>query len=416
MPDIGEGLTEADITEWYVAVGDEVVIDQAIVEIETAKTTVEITATHAGTLLALGGAPGDSVAVGDVLFVIGEEGSQSEDSSQSEESSQLTVDSSQEEGSQQQRESSQSEDSSQFTVHSSQLEEEGPRTTVHGRRSESGERKTENGERPKAMPIVRKLAKERGIDLATITGTGPGGSITREDVENASKDESTVELIAMSRKRRAIAHHMSESWATIPHVTVQADIRAEHLLSVREGSGPEPVPVEAVVTQAVLPLLARHREFNAAVRDDSIEYRDGYHIGIAVDTTNGLMVVVVRDADTYTLEELAREIRRLAHAAHDGALLPGEAVGQTFTISNIGALGGGHGTPIIPMGTSGILSIGRAHSTPVVENGTLAVGMVAPIDLSYDHRLIDGGLGQRFLSELVENLETGRSSNIEGTP
>ena len=385
LPDIGEGLTEADITEWFVAVGDEVVVDQAIVEIETAKTTVEITATHSGTLLTLGGAPGDSVAVGDVLFVIGED------------SRQPTAD------------SRQQEESSQLTVHSSQSEEEGSQFTVKSR-------KTENGKRPRAMPIVRKLAKERGIDLTTITGTGPGGSITREDVENASKDESTVEVVAMSRKRRAIAHHMSESWATIPHVTVQADIRAEHLLRVREGSGPEPIPVEAIVAQAVLPLLARYRDFNATVRGDAIEYRDGFHIGIAVDTTDGLMVVVVRDADTYTLEELAREIRRLAHAAQDGTLLPGEAVGQTFTISNIGALGGGHGTPIIPMGTSAILSIGRAHSAPVVEDGDLEVGLVAPIDLSYDHRLIDGGLGQRFLSNLVEALESPGSNSDERTP
>ena len=258
------------------------------------------------------------------------------------------------------------------------------------------------------MPIVRKLARERGIDLSTIDGTGPRGAVTRADIEGSSSDESTTELVAMSRKRRAIARHMSESWATIPHVTVQADIRAEQILTARELTGAEPIPVEAIVAQAVVPLLSRYREFNATVRDDSIEYRNSFHIGIAVDTTEGLVVVVVRDADTLSLEALADEIRRLALAAQDGTLLPDEAIGQSFTISNIGALGGGHGTPIIPMGTSAILSIGRAHSAPVVENGSLAVGMVAPIDLSYDHRLIDGGLGQRFLSDLVDALESLR--------
>ena len=392
LPDIGEGLTEADIIEWFVAIGDDIVVDQAIVEIETAKTTVEITATHAGTMLALGGAPGDSIAVGEVLFVIGDGRAQSTE-----------------------HRTQEAEDGSRFTVDKSQAENR-EQEAENRERPKDGERKTENGKRPQAMPIVRKLARERGIDLATIAGTGPGGSITRADVENASTDESTVELVVMGRKRRAIARHMSESWATIPHVTVQADIRAEQILKARELTDAEPIPVEAIVAQAVLPLLSRYGEFNAAVRDDSIEYRNGFHIGVAVDTTDGLMVVVVRDADTLTLEELAEEIRRLAQAARDGNLLPNEAIGQSFTISNIGALGGGHGTPIIPIGTSGILSIGRIHSAPVVENGILAVGMVAPIDLSYDHRLIDGGLGQRFLSDLIKNLESTGSSNAEGTP
>ena len=383
MPDIGEGLTEADIIEWFVAVGDKVAVDQAIVEIETAKTTVEITATHAGTVLMLGGAPGDSVAVGDVLFVIGGE-------------------------------------SSQFTVHSSQ-----PRAQSTEHREQSTESRAQNTEhrtqtadgasQVRAMPVVRKLAKELGVDLAAVTGSGPGGAVTRADVENVSETASMVEVVPMGRKRMAIARHMSESWATIPHVTVQADIRAEMILRKRENNAANPIPVEAIVAQAVVPLLSRFKEFNAVVRDDSIEYRSNCHIGIAVDTDDGLMVVVVRDADTLPLDELAREIRRLARAAKEGTVTPDEATGQTFTISNIGALGGGHGTPIIPMGTSAILSIGRAHSAPVVEDGTLSIGVVAPIDLSYDHRLIDGSLGQRFLSSLVEALEATEPSDLEGT-
>jgi len=392
LPDIGEGLTEADIIEWFVAVGDEVAVDQAIVEIETAKTTVEITATHAGTVLHLAGSPGDTVAVGDVLFAVGED------------SQQPTAN------------SPQPEESSQFTAHSSQTEEEILPQLAGGdveERDRGGSRT--GGKAVRAMPIVRKLAKELRVDLTMIEGTGPGGAVTRGDVEEASRGGSDVELVAMGRKRKAIAHHMSESWATIPHVTVQADVRAETLLARRSPGTVDRLPVEAVIAQAVLPLLSRYREFNATVRDDSIEYRRSINLGIAVDTADGLMVVVVSDADTLSLEELAGEIRRLAHAAQDGTLLPDEAIGQTFTISNIGALGGGHGTPIIPMGTSAILSIGRAHNAPVVENGTIAVGMVAPIDLSYDHRLIDGGLGQRFLSDLVETLESTGISNIERT-
>jgi pyruvate dehydrogenase E2 component (dihydrolipoamide acetyltransferase) len=383
LPDIGEGLTEAEIVEWFVAVGDDIIVDQAIVEIETAKTAVEITATHPGTMLSLGGAPGDSIAVGDILFVIGDGRTRNTEQDSHQPSASL------------------------------------PRRAGEDVPRDEGQRGHPkppfSAERVRAMPIVRKLAKERGIDLSTVDGTGQGGSITRADLENAQTDGSTVQLVAMGRKRRAIARHMSESWATIPHVTVQADIRAEQILAARELADPTP-SVEAIVARAVVPLLARYREFNATVLDDSIEYHDRIHIGIAVDTTDGLMVVVVRDADTLSLHDLAGEIQRLARTAHDGTLLPHEATGQTFTISNIGALGGGHGTPIIPMGTSAILSIGLAHSAPVVEEGTLTVGVIAPIDLSYDHRLIDGGLGQRFLSDLVSTLESAGTSADEGTP
>jgi len=370
LPDIGEGLTEADIIEWFVDVGDDVTVDQAIVEIETAKTNVEITATRSGTMLALGGTPGDTVAVGSVLFVIGD----------GEESHQLSA------------VSHQPEDSRQPTSH---------------RRQPEDSRQEEEPTRVRAMPIVRKLAKERGIDLSTIDGTGPGGSITRKDVENASTGNATDDLVPMTSKRRAIARHMSESWATIPHVTVQADIRAENLLSARHVRS-RSIPLEAVVGRAVLALLRRYREFNAVVRGDSVEYRERYDLGFAVDTDEGLMVVVVRNADTLSGEELADEFVRLADGARTGTLTLDEVVGQTFTISNIGALGGGHGTPIIPMGTSAIVSVGRAREAPVVEDGALTIGAVAPIDLSYDHRLIDGSLGQRFLADLVDTLENLR--------
>ena len=204
--------------------------------------------------------------------------------------------------------------------------------------------------------------------------------------------------------RRAIADHMTESWTTIPHVTVQADFRAENLMAARKQRAPKPYPLEALVAVAVLPLLKRYREFNATLRGDSVDYRDHYNLGFAVDTPAGLLVAVVRDADELSVDDLADGFERVSSQALGGTLVPDDATGQTFTISNIGSLGGGHGTPIIPVGTSAILSIGRATEQPVVESGRLAVGLVAPLDLSYDHRLIDGGLGQRFLSDLITNL------------
>jgi len=370
LPDIGEGLTDAEIVEWHVAVGDVVAVDQLIVEIETAKTTVEITSTHAGTVLSLGGVPGDTINVGDALFVIGEQG----------EKVSLSVDG--------------HRDGTEQTSAPS------PQPSA---------RKTAQADpigRVRTMPVVRKLARDNAVDLEAVEATGPGGTVTRADVERAIRREPDETLTPLTRIRKTIARHMTESWTTIPHVTVQADIRAENLLAARRGSTEPPLPLEAIVGVAVLPLLARYREFNASMHQDVVEYKDRFNLGFAVDTEAGLMVVVVKNADRLTLEDLASEIDRLATSALAGTLTPEEATGQTFTISNIGALGGGHGTPIIPLGTSAILSIGRAKETAVVVGGEIAVGMVAPIDLSYDHRLIDGGLGQRFLSDLVENLES----------
>jgi len=191
LPDIGEGLTEAEIVEWSVAVGDEVKVDQLIVEIETAKTTVEITSTHAGTVLSLGGKPGDTINVGEMLFVVGQKGEKAGDAAL--------------------------------------LVRDPPRSKTRLSPLKGG--RGTSGERSRAMPIVRKLAAENGIDLATVEGTGPGGIITRSDVENAISRGSTETIVPLSRTRRAIARHMTESWTTIPHVTVQADVRAEQLMA-----------------------------------------------------------------------------------------------------------------------------------------------------------------------------------------
>jgi pyruvate dehydrogenase E2 component (dihydrolipoamide acetyltransferase) len=251
------------------------------------------------------------------------------------------------------------------------------------------------------MPIIRKLAKERGIDISTLIGTGPGGAIRRSDLDEAPDTAPPSNVTPLSQTRQTIADHMTKSWNTIPHVTVQAEVRAEALMATR-GS----MPMEVVVAEIVMPLLREYPEFNAEYTDAGIAHKPDIHMGFAVDTSAGLRVVVVRDADQLSVSDLAAEFARLAAAAKDRTVTFEEVTGQTFTISNIGALGGGHGTPIIPLGTSAIMSIGRATRQPVVEDEELAVGLVAPVDLSYDHRLIDGGLGQRFLADLVHGLES----------
>lgn len=351
LPDIGEGLKDAEIVVWHVALGDEVAVDQVVLEVETAKSIVDITSPFAGTVLFHGGGAGDTIDVGAVLFVVGEP------------------------------------DEAWTPL----AEAAAPPEQV---------------EVVKAVPAVRKLAREAGVDLTTVTGTGPGGAISREDVQAAAG--SPVERVTMTRLRRAIAEHMALSWREIPHVTVQADVDAGRLLDahriLRERSE-ESLPLEALLAQVVLPLLVEYPEFNATVEDGTVLLKRHYDLGVAVHTDDGLVVVVVPAADGLSVPALSEAIVRLAVRAKERTIAPNEVTGQTFTLSNIGALGGGHGTPIIPWGTTAILSLGRARQAPVVRDGVVTIARVAPLDLSYDHRVIDGAVGQQFLGSLVAAIE-----------
>ncbi len=262
------------------------------------------------------------------------------------------------------------------------------------------------------MPLVRKRARELGVDLAVVDGSGPGGRITREDVEAAAGRpgvrDADGERVSLSRLRKSIAEHMSRSWREIPHVTTFGEAEAGSLLSAKAAMAERqgaPFPLEALVIKAVIPALKTHPEFNASLEGDELVLRKRYDIGVAVDTPEGLILPVVKGADGMGLSEVAAEIVRLAEAARSRALTPDDVSGVTFTVSNIGAVGGGYGTPIIPFGTTAILSMGRAEDRAVVREGTVSVASLFPLSLSFDHRLIDGALGRRFLAAVIEHLE-----------
>jgi pyruvate dehydrogenase E2 component (dihydrolipoamide acetyltransferase) len=300
----------------------------------------------------------------------------------------------------------------------------------------------------KALPVVRKLAREVGVDLETVAGTGPDGRITRDDVTAAAEGSSEPRVAeyrsgtpepaeqpedteadepgaggyrngtaeprvedsagrAMSRVRRTIAERVSRSWAEIPHVTTFDEVDATRLLEVKKALTRRTgvaISIDALVVRAVVPALESHPDFNAHLDGDVLRDNETLDMGVAVDTDDGLMLVVVRDVSTQTLTEISGEIARLAVAAKARTATPDEMSGQTFTVSNIGAVGGGYGTPIIPHGTIGILSVGRAVERPVAREGKVVVAPMMPLSLSYDHRVIDGGAGRRFLAEVVENL------------
>jgi pyruvate dehydrogenase E2 component (dihydrolipoamide acetyltransferase) len=381
LPDIGEGLTEAEVVRWVVAVGDEVAEDAPVVEVETDKAVVEITSPHQGVVLFHGAEPGQTLQVGAVLTVIGQPG--------------------------------ESWSPANAAPIVGTLVEEAE--TLPNR---AGAPDLPPPEGIKALPLIRKLAKELGVDLAEVQGTGPGGRIRREDVQAAAGRTSSTpvprpagegeERVRLSRLRRTIADRMERSWREIPHVTTFDTVAADRLLDLRAALAARrdaPVPIETLVVMAVLPVLAEYGEFNASLDGEDLVFKRHYDIGVAADTQEGLIVPVVKSADRLDLRTLAAEIARLAAAARSRSLTPDELSGATFTVSNIGAIGGGHGTPIIPVGTTAILSVGRAQPQAVVRDGAVAVATMMPLSLSYDHRIIDGGLGRRFMARLRENLE-----------
>ncbi|HET9258550.1 MAG TPA: dihydrolipoamide acetyltransferase family protein [Acidimicrobiia bacterium] len=433
LPDIGEGLTEAEIVRWLVAEGEHVAADQPVVEVETDKAVVEIPSPYAGVVIAHGAAEGEVIEVGQVLVTIGEP---DEESSPAAETAPPATD-----------------DEAPTSSH--------PEPIV-GTLSDEAEvlsAPTDGAGAPpatvQALPIVRKLARENGVDLETVTGSGPGGRITRADVEavignvkqepeplttphtptqphvhhavsdvavgagHGISDDDFVppapaaptgedERRQMSRLRRTISANMSKSWAEIPRVTTFEDVDATRLLEVRKALGDRhevKIPLEALVIKALLPAIDEFPEFNSSIDGDDLILHSGRHIGIAVDTAEGLMVAVIRDAEQKTVLELAAEVRRLGEGARDRSLTADELAGQTFTVSNIGAVGGGHGTPIVPYGTVAILSVGKARLRPVVFDEDLGIAPVMPLSLSYDHRVIDGAMGRRFTALLIENLE-----------
>lgn len=372
LPDIGEGLIEAEIVRWVIGVGEPVEQDAPLVEVETDKAVVEITAPQAGVVLYHGGDAGEVITVGSILAVIGQPGE----------------------------------------TWAPAPAEPAPIVGTLIEEAEVLPAREAVIEPVKALPLVRKLARDLGVDLAGVAGTGPEGRITREDVERVARPpqeagEGAEERVRLSRVRRTIADHMERSWREIPHVTTFEAVEAERLLAARRAIADrydKPIPIEALVIRAVLPVLTEYPAFNATLDGDELILKRYYDIGVAADTPDGLIVPVVKGADGLALLDLAVEITRLSAAAKQRTLAPGELSGATFTISNIGAVGGGHGTPIIPYGTTAILSVGRAEPRAVVRNGAPAVAQMLPLSLSYDHRVIDGGLGRRFIARLAENL------------
>ena len=359
LPDLGEGLTEGEVARWLVAEGDEVAEDQPLVEIQTDKTTVEVPSPAAGKVARILVEEGKVVPVGTVLVVIGEDGA----------------------------------------VPDEQPRAEPPASAPSGKqdpgRAQAG--------RVRATPLVRRLAQELGVDLQTLVGTGPQGRVTEADVRQAgTAGEPTPGPVSEGRRepirgvRRLIAEHMTRAHREVPPVTwvEEADFSDVDLKLL--------VPA---ILKACAETLKEFPELNARLDGDDIVYLDRYDIGVAVQTDDGLVVPVVRDCDSASVDDLAAEVARLAESARAGTLKPEELRGSTFTVTSAGKLAGLFQTPIVNHPEVAILSVGRIAERPVVRDGKVEAGRTGYVALTFDHRVVDGARAAEFGLAVIRRLE-----------
>ena len=372
LPDLGEGLTEGEIARWLVAEGQEIGEDDPLVEIQTDKTTVEIPSPAAGKVARILVAEGQTVAVGTVLVIIGEDGTKP-------------------------------------------TEDEDPRATEAPQKqaaasdpdpsSRLAPGHAPSGQRARATPLVRRLAQDLGVDLETLDGSGPQGRVTEEDVRSAGASPGLAPGHAPEGRweplrgvRKLIAEHMARAHAEVPPVTwvEECDFGAVDLKRL--------VPQ---TLKAVAEALKEVPELNARLENDEIVYLDRYDLGVAVQTDQGLVVPVVRDCDSRSVEELADEVARLAEAARAHKLKPDELRGSTFTVTSAGKLGGLLTTPIVNHPEVGILSIGRVAERPVVRDGEIVARPTGTIAVTFDHRVVDGARAAEFGLAVIRRLEGG---------
>jgi pyruvate dehydrogenase E2 component (dihydrolipoamide acetyltransferase) len=391
FPDVGEGIAEAEIVRWLVKEGDSVTEDQDLLEVETDKALLTLNSPYTGRIKKIHGQEGEIIKVGDVL---------------------TTVDAGGEE----------------TTVTEADKRDSG---TVVGNLSD--DEVVEVVQPVQAMPAVRALAKQMGINLASVKGTGPGGRITKEDVEKAATTtgqqttgeadaHGVVEKVPLRGIRRTIAKRMAEASKRVAEVTIweDADITELEQVRAKERSVAEEKGIRLTylpfLIKAILPALKAHPYFNASLDEaaEAIILKKYFNIGIAVDTSDGLIVFVIKDTDKKNILDLAREIATLADKARVRKIDLHELKGSTFTITNYGVVGASYGTPIINHPEVAILGLGKIEDRAVVRDGQITIRKMMPLSLAFDHRVIDGVEAGRFLGVVIQHLEDPNLMLIEG--
>lgn len=437
LPDLGEGITEADVLKVYVSPGDVVAIDQPIVEIETEKATLDVPSGLAGTVTAVLVRAGQTIPVGAALIEVGvgtpvpapvpsgPNAPQATPSAPAPVAAAVAPPAT---------------PSVQPPAPSVTTTSAPPATSVAG------------GAVP-ASPAVRKLAREIGMEIASVAGTGPSGRITDDDVKRAARERRLdhevnpashsdeghhasgrplpdftqwggVTREPLSRLRRTVARNMAQSWAEIPHVHLydRADITAmeevRQQFKARATAAGGTLTISVMMLKVIATALRAHPRLNASLDTESNELvlKDYVHIGVAVDTERGLVVPKIENVDRKNIIDLSVELNEIAERARKNELTLEEMRGSTFTVTNLGSFGIGHFDPIINWPEVAVMGLGRAQQTAVwdAETKTWAPRLMMPLSLGHDHRIIDGADGARFLTWIVDAIRNPLLMALEG--
>jgi len=393
LPDLGEGLTEAEIVNWLVAVGDTIVVDQPVVEVETAKAAVEVPSPFAGVVTALHGKPGEALQVGKPLVTVGAATGFTEPGVVTAE----RVD----------------EGSGNVLI--------GYGTSTTTRRKRGSRRRPANNSpvtatvsaKPAVIsPLVRQLAREHGVDLTRVPGSGPQGIVRRCDVDRAIAEVTAPtppgNRIPLKGLRKTVADKLSLSRREIPEATVWVDVDATGLLAARAAlntAGPK-VSLLALIARFTVLGLKKFPELNSRVERDEIVLLDEINLGFAAQTDRGLMVPVVRGTQDLSTRELSNALADKTSAARDGKLKPADLTGGTFTVNNYGVFGVDGSAAIINHPEAAILGVGRIIDRPWVVEGQVVARKVCELTLAFDHRVCDGGTAGGFLRYIADCVES----------
>jgi pyruvate dehydrogenase E2 component (dihydrolipoamide acetyltransferase) len=455
LPNLGDGIDTGDVLEVLVKEGDTIAKDQGIIEIETGKATMQVPSATAGKIIKIHVGAGQTIPVGATLLTL--EGADAPAKAASPAPSKPAVTTPAEKAP---AEKAPAEIAAKPAAPAPQPKAPSPESPAAAQPASqpapapkpaatprpasqspapSPPQPTEVAEPAQdsnvaAGPAVRRFAREVGVDLARVTGSGPGGRITREDVlavvrqasqtaaASPAKTSSTatardawgpIRQERMPKIRKVIAAKMHESWTTAPRVTNFDDADVTDLEKIRVSSKEDYAKKGIKLTslpfviKAVASALKNHPAINAAVdlEHEQIIYKEYVNIGIAVDTERGLVVPSLRSADQMSVADVARALAQLSENVRDGNFSVADLQGSTFTISNLGAIGGTYSTPIINTPEVAILLIGRSRKLPVVVDDQIAIRLMMPLSLAYDHRLVDGATAARFLNDVIDYLE-----------
>jgi len=408
LPKLGEGADSGVVVALHVNVGDALARDQSVLDLESEKAVASIPSSVEGVITAIHVKPGDKISVGARILSVSADGKPEGEPTPSAVGAQTTV--------------------------------PVPDTPAAPAVASPTPAPLPAGVPPAASPSIRKMASDIGLDLTRVRGSGRGGRIELADLRNyiqqlqamafgqqatASTPKPPAESVDFSKwgpvlkkpvspLRATIARRMTENWNTIPHVTQfdEADItgvielRKKHVKTYEEKGAR--LTVTSILLKAVVKTLQKHPLFNCSLDEaaEQLVFKEYFHIGIAVDTDNGLIVPVIRDVDKKSVFQLSKALEELAAKARDRKVTGEDLKGGTFTISNQGGIGGGHFTPIVNKPEVAILGLGKGAWKPVARDGKIEPRMMLPIAISYDHRVIDGGNAARFTVDLLQSMQS----------